>query len=84
MFNEDPKLTDAIQGEGGTCYIMASLASLAEFPSKIKDLFLTQEVNTAGIYGVTFYIRGKPWVVDVDDHMLFKSDSYGPPQLKMA
>jgi len=41
-------------------------------------------VNNAGIYGVTFYIRGKPWVVEVDDHMLFMWPDYQPPMLKMA
>ena len=30
-------------------------------------MFLNREVNSRGIYGVRFYIRGKPWVVEVDD-----------------
>ena len=51
---------------------MASMSSVAEFPEMIKDLFVTKKKNGAGIYGVKFYIRGKPWVVDVDDQMLFE------------
>ena len=40
----------------------------------IKDLFVTKERNSNGIYGVQFFIRGKPWVVDVDDEMLFDTN----------
>jgi hypothetical protein len=34
-------------------------------------MFLTPVDNAAGIYGLTFYIRGKPWVIDVDDKLFF-------------
>ena len=64
---------------------MASIASLAEFPSQIKDVFLTTKMNKAGIYAVKFYIRGKPWVVEVDDKMLFrKSEVNQKMYLKFA
>lgn len=64
---------------------MASVASLAEFPAQIKDVFLTKTMNKAGIYAVKFYIRGKPWVVEVDDRMLFrKSDVNQKMYLKFA
>jgi hypothetical protein len=33
--------------------------------------------NPAGLYGVTFYIRGKPWVVTVDDNLLFYKSAGG-------
>jgi hypothetical protein len=38
---------------------------------KIKNIFLTPVDNEAGIYGLTFHIRGKPWVIDVDDKLFF-------------
>jgi hypothetical protein len=38
---------------------------------KIKNIFLTPIDNEAGVYGLTFYIRGKPWVIDVDDKLFF-------------
>jgi len=50
---------------------MAAISALAEYPERIKDIFLTQEKNKAGIYAVKFYIRGKPWIVEVDDKLLF-------------
>ena len=30
---QQPKFTDAVQGEAGTCYIMASMSAVAEFPA---------------------------------------------------
>lgn len=48
------------------------MASLAEFPDQLKEVFLTQEKNNAGIYAFKFYIRGKPWVVEVDSTLLFE------------
>jgi hypothetical protein len=63
---------------------MASLSALAEYPTMIKDIFLTKVKNKAGIHAVTFYIRGKPWVVDVDDSMLFMWPNVRKPKLKMA
>ena len=47
------------------------MATVAEFPELIEDLFITKEKNDAGIYKLRFFIRGKPWVVSVDDEMLF-------------
>jgi len=41
-------------------------------------MFITKTKNDAGIYAVRFYIRGKPWVVTVDDYFLFHdNDSTG-------
>jgi hypothetical protein len=50
---------------------LASLSALAEFPNNIKNLFLTDSKNSAGIYAVRFFIRGKPWVITVDDYIPF-------------
>ena len=46
---------------------MAALGTIAEYSSLVHDMFTTDGRNAAGIYGVRFFIRGKPWVVDVDD-----------------
>ena len=51
--------------------MLASLSALAEFPNNIKNLFLTDSKNSAGIYAVRFFIRGKPWVITVDDYIPF-------------
>ena len=47
------------------------MSGVGEFPELIHDAFLTKEQNSAGIFGVRFFIRGKPWVVTVDDEFLF-------------
>ena len=45
------------------------MSSAAEFPYLIKNVLLTQAVNKASIYGFKFWIRGKPWVVAIDDYL---------------
>ena len=69
LFGSDnvPKWSDVNQGYSGTCYILASMAALTEFPDLAKSVFLTQTINNSGIYAIRFFIRGKPWIVTVDD-----------------
>jgi len=50
---------------------MAAMSSVAPFPELINSVFLTKEKNDAGIHAVRFFIRGKPWVIDVDDRMFY-------------
>lgn len=73
LFDPDGHIdwTDINQGGAGTCYIKASMASLAEFPDLVKATFLNEDTNSDGIYNVRFYIRGKPWIVAIDDYLLF-------------
>jgi hypothetical protein len=66
--------TEPRQGGAGTCYLIMSLASAAEFPHLITDMFLTgtdMSGPNAGIIGVRFFIRGKPWVVTIDDRLFW-------------
>jgi len=58
----------------GNCYFLASITALAEFPDILKENFLVETKNDAGVYGLKFYVRGKPWVVDIDDYLLFQGD----------
>ena len=63
----------------GNCYILASLDATSEntyFYSEYRgmaDMFIDQHDNYdfTGVNGLRFYIRGKPWVVDVDNYLLF-------------
>ena len=45
------------------------MSSCAEFPFLIKNALLTQQKNSASIYAVNYYIRGKPWTIAVDDYL---------------
>eukprot|EP00356_Strombidium_inclinatum_P013993 CAMPEP_0170503266 /NCGR_PEP_ID=MMETSP0208-20121228/44181_1 /TAXON_ID=197538 /ORGANISM="Strombidium inclinatum, Strain S3" /LENGTH=136 /DNA_ID=CAMNT_0010782827 /DNA_START=217 /DNA_END=624 /DNA_ORIENTATION=+ len=40
---------------------------LSERPDLVKNMFLIQTDNEAGIYALRFFIRGKPWIVTIDD-----------------
>lgn len=46
------------------------MAALTEFPDLAKSVFLTNTLNNEGIYAIKFYIRGKPWIVSVDDTVM--------------
>jgi hypothetical protein len=50
---------------------MAALDSLTKYPALIDDIFLTKFLNPVQAIAVRFYIRGKPWVITIDDTMLF-------------
>ena len=64
------------QGGLGTCYHVSSLASAAEFPSLITDAFVTgTDDSPIGLYGLRFYIRGRPWVVTTDSKFIFSGTS---------
>lgn len=62
---------------------MVALAGLASKPNLMKDSLLVPHINSAGIYGVKFWIRGKPWVVSIDSQMLFNA-LWSPPKLVFA
>ena len=50
---------------------------IAEYPSLVRKLFLTQNKNKAGIFALRVFIRGKPHVISVDDNIMFYW--YGTP-----
>ena len=47
---------------------------MGKYPDLIKEAFVTKEKNTAGVYVVRFYIRGKPWLVSVSDDILYNTE----------
>jgi hypothetical protein len=46
------------------------MSSIAVDKDKIKKVFITKEVNKAGIYTLKLMIRGRPWVLTVDDTVI--------------
>ena len=46
---------------------MAVLSALAENPDRVKDIFITQEVNKSGIYLLKIFVNGVASPVIVDD-----------------
>jgi len=64
---------EVLQGSLGNCYLITSMSSVAALrPDKIKDLFVQKEKNSAGIYNIKLYIRGRPTLITVDDNLLFE------------
>ena len=59
--------TDIRQGDCGDCYFLSSISSLAEFPERVENIFITKDMNEAGCYALQFYINGEPETVVVDD-----------------
>lgn len=73
LFGTSPTWSDTIQGGIGNCYMFAGLGALAEFPSLLDNIFLN-DINDSGIYALRFHIRGKPWIITVDDETLHVAD----------
>uniref|UniRef100_A0A0G4F5P8 Calpain catalytic domain-containing protein n=1 Tax=Chromera velia CCMP2878 TaxID=1169474 RepID=A0A0G4F5P8_9ALVE len=46
---------DLIQGDLGNCWLIASMAAVAEFPWAIKRLFKTNQFNPTGKYEIQLY-----------------------------
>ena len=49
---------DMKQGILQDCYFASALSSIAEYPERIRKMFLTKEVNSAGCYAVQLFIDG--------------------------
>ena len=58
-------------------YFDKSLRLIADYPLLVRKLFLTQNKNKAGIFALRVFIRGKPYVISVDDNIMF--NKYGNP-----
>ena len=74
VFEDGVEPNDINQGQLGDCYFLAALSSLAEFEDRVKDLFVTKEINAAGIYMVKFFINGNETPIIVDDHLPVKQN----------
>lgn len=71
---EDPE-----QGYLGDCWIIAAASSVSQSPERIKKIFLTEGLNSAGVYAVQLFTMGIPVTVTVDDHILTWSQNSDDP-----
>ena len=60
------------QGSVGDCYLIAAMSSVATKGDRLEAVLNGMEKNKAGIYTFRMYIRGKPWLITVDDEMLYE------------
>jgi len=71
---------DLCQGQVGDCWLVAAIASAAEHPNAIRNVFRTKEANERGEYKVhLFHPVEKRWVVIVvDDRFPCKQGTRSP------
>lgn len=51
------------------------MVAFAEDPERFKDIFVIKEANELGIYAFNLYVRGRPFVVVIDDYIPFVQGS---------
>jgi hypothetical protein len=61
------------EGNHGSAYMTSALATISGHPDVVKDMFCNRkkEVNRSGVYCIRLYIRGKPWIMTIDDEVGF-------------
>ena len=69
IFPEKVSPNDVVQGGLGDCWFLTAISALAEYPERIKKLFLNDkhESNAANIYGIKICKNGIWENVIVDD-----------------
>ncbi len=73
MFNESFSERDIKQQELGDCYFLSNLSALSKIQANIRKMFITQTINKAGIYLLSFYVNGIEYPVILDDFIPLNS-----------
>ena len=68
VFQDTIDPNDILQGNLGNCYYLSALSAIAEFNQRIKQIFVTTEVNKAGCYAVRLCLNGEFRTIVVDDY----------------
>jgi len=77
IFSKGIEPTDIKQGALKDSYLLSSLAALAEQPELIQRLFITEEINKAGLYGVWICENGTWKIIMLDDFIPCRTSSSG-------
>ena len=59
VFKDNIDFEDVGQKGLGDCYFQASLSALAYVPSRIKKLFISDQVSQFGVYCIVLHINGE-------------------------
>ena len=65
---ESMNVTDVAQGSVGDCYFLSALAAAVQHHPDLADDLIDETYEEQGIYGVSFWIRGKWRMVWVDSY----------------
>ena len=63
------------QGDLGDCFLLCAIAAIAEFPARIRHLFISDKINKIGLYLVELCISGVWQSVYIDDSFPFNHSS---------
>ena len=71
LYLEEPSVQDVMQGQIGNCWLKAAIASLAENPQAVIDLYVNtgNMQSEVGMYGVNLFVLGHPMTILVDDYL---------------
>ena len=71
LFERKPQPSDVSQGSLADCWLLSSIAALAEFPQRVEQLFVTKDWNREGKYTIQIVDRktGQPVQITVDDYV---------------
>ena len=67
-----------VQGSLGDCYFLSAVSALAEYPERIKSIFITRTTNQAGCYALQVYISGYLQILVLDDFIPCKPKTNEP------
>ena len=70
--------TNVKQGELGDCYFLCAITALAEYPERLKRIFLTNEVNKSDCYVIEAFVQGKPQKIVMDGNFIYKEQTKTP------
>ena len=69
---------DVIQSDDlGSCWLVVSGAMVAEEQNRVETMFLTDELNGAGVYAAELFLLGLPITVVVDDYLPMDANQAG-------
>lgn len=86
LFKGKIEPNDILQGVLGDCYFLCTLASLAEWPQRIKKLFLCasdpsltldqifQMNKQSGVYFVNIFVKGELHEIIIDDNFVVNNN----------
>jgi hypothetical protein len=83
-FLKDVSCHDVKQGSLGNCYLLSVCSVIAEFPNRLKSIFIINEQNRSGIYCLKFYVEGETKQIVIDDRIPFCPYSGAPPFCKLG
>jgi len=75
VFDNSIEPCDIRQGILGNCYFLAACAALAEFPQRIKRIFISKDISSSGVYAIALCINGVWQDVILDDFIPTKPGS---------